>query len=259
MADAWIYDVDQPERLNGWIDFRIFKDVAVVQGAGVGGGSLIYANVFVQPNRGLMDEGWPDEIRSENLQRYYDQTGDMLQVKELPDGQLTERHKLMCEAAAACGHSDRVRKLPLAVSFDENWSYSLKDATHKRHSRTFLNAFGREQGTCVHCGNCDLGCPVGARNTLDLNYLALAEANGTEIRHLHLVTGIEPDGTGYRVRFDRLDTGVRQPADVRGERVILAAGSSTRPNCCCGAAMSPVRCLRSARCWAAAGAPTATS
>ncbi|HSK39204.1 MAG TPA: GMC oxidoreductase, partial [Arenibaculum sp.] len=87
------------------------------------------------------------------------------------------------------------------------------------------NPFGREQGTCVHCGSCDLGCPVGARNTLDLNYLAVAETHGAEIRPLHMVTSVEPEGSGYRVRFDRLAQGERRAGSVLAERVVLAAGS----------------------------------
>ncbi len=77
----------------------------------------------------------------------------------------------------------------------------------------------------MHCGNCDIGCPVDAKNTLDRTYLALAERKGAEIRPLHLVTGIEPNGTGWRVRFDRLDDGRRQPDSATAGIVVVAAGS----------------------------------
>ena len=55
-----------------------------------------------------------------------------------------------------------------------------------RHSKSWVNAQGKQQGTCTHCGNCDLGCRSG-QNTLDLNYLAAAESAGAEIRlhHVH--------------------------------------------------------------------------
>ena len=79
----------------------------------------------------------------------------------------------MKEAAEEIGEGARFRKLDLAVTFDDNWSYDLRRTpTMRKHSKTFTNAFGKQQGTCVHCGNCDLGCEVQARNTLDLNYLA---------------------------------------------------------------------------------------
>ena len=210
-GDAWIFDTDAPERRNGWIDLRVFRDLAVVQGAGVGGGSLIYANVFVPPDQSLLAEGWPAEIRDDDLDPLIAETGRMLQVAELPDGQLSERHRLMRDAAAATGASDRLRKLPLAISFDPGWHKGLPDATHPRHSTRFNNRFGRMQGTCTHCGDCVLGCPVGARNTLDLNYLARAEQRGAEIRPLHLVHNLEPDGSGYRVHYERLRDGVRRP------------------------------------------------
>ena len=224
-GDAWLYQVDRPERHNGWIDFRIFRNVAVVQGAGVGGGSLIYANVFVPAEPIAFDSAWPPEISYLDLLPYYDRAGAMLDVAELPDGQLTRRYKLMREAAAAIGASDRLRRLPLAVSFDPEFSYDRPDPTNSAHSKPFVNKFGRPQGTCVHCGSCDLGCPVGARNTLDLNYLAVAEDSGAEILALHFVTGIAPEGSGYRVHYDRVDGGTRRPGSVAADRVIVAAGS----------------------------------
>ena len=63
------------------------------------------------------------------------------------------------------------------------------------------------QGTCVHSGNCDVGCQVKAKNTLDLNYLAVAEQKGAEIRPLHMARSIKPEGSGYRVTFDIIKDG----------------------------------------------------
>jgi cholesterol oxidase len=80
-----------------------------------------------------------------------------------------------------------------------------------RHSKRFTNAQGVEQGTCVHLGNCDIGCEVDARNTLDRNYLALAERKGADVRPLHLVTNIEPAGGGYKVSYDRIEAGAPNP------------------------------------------------
>ena len=73
-----------------------------------------------------------------------------------------------------------------------------------------MNAQGEKQGTCVHTGFCDIGCPVYAKNTLDLNYIPWAEKNGAEVRQMHLVTNIEPQTSGYRVSFDRIDTDNRR-------------------------------------------------
>jgi cholesterol oxidase len=223
--DAWIYDVKHPQQHNGWIDVRIFRKTAVVQGAGVGGGSLIYANVSAPAEPHAFADGWPDAISYDELRPHYQRVGDMLQVAELPEGQLTERHRLVRAAARAAGHDARLRKLPLAVSFDPDWSYDRADAFAAKHSKKFVNPHGKTQGTCVHCGNCLLGCPVGARNTLDLNYLAVAESKGADVRPLHMVTSIAPDDGRYRVHFNRITPNGLEPGSLVAERVVVAAGS----------------------------------
>lgn len=225
-GDAWLWDDDRPETCNGWIDLRRFGDMTVVQGAAVGGGSLIYANISVEAEPFVFDEGWPAEITYEALAPHYETTGRMLNVQELPDNQLTERFKLMRDGAQALGHGDRFRKLPLAVSFDEDWHYGLEDPHDNRHSKSWTNAQGRAQGTCVHCGNCDIGCQVGAKNTLDLNYLAAARDAGAEVRPNHIVRSLRPvDGGGYLVGFDRIEDERLVPGEVTADRVVLAAGS----------------------------------
>lgn len=225
LDDAWLWDDSAPERCNGWIDLRHFGDMTVVQGAGVGGGSLIYANISVEAEPFAFDEGWPAEITYEALKPHYETVGTMLNVQELPDGQLTERFKLMREAADALGHGDRFRKLPLAVTFNPDWHYGLDDAHANRHSAPWTNAQGRAQGTCVHCGNCDIGCQVGAKNTLDLNYLAAAGDAGAEIRANHIVRSLRPVDGRWLVGLDRIEEGRLIPDEVAADRVVLAAGS----------------------------------
>jgi cholesterol oxidase len=224
--DAWIWDDERPEICNGWIDFRYFGDMTVVQGAAVGGGSLIYANISVEAEPFVFEAGWPAEITYDALKPHYETTGRMLGVQELPDNQLTERFKLMREGAEALGHGARFRKLPLAVTFDENWHYGLDDPHDDRHSTSWTNAQGQPQGTCVHCGNCDIGCQVGAKNTLDLNYLAAARAAGAEIRAKHIVRSLRPlEGGGYRVGVDRIEADRLVHDEVTADKVVLAAGS----------------------------------
>ncbi len=223
--DAWIWDNYRPETKNGWIDLRIFPHMTVAQGAGVGGGSLIYANISVDAKPDTFDRGWPREITFDELKPHYKCVGEMMNVQRLPEGQWTERTKLMKEAAEKLGYGDRFQPLDLAVTFDADWKYDLPDPHNERHSRRFTNPQGREQGTCVHLANCDIGCEVGAKNTLDLNYLAQAENHGADVRPLHLVNTVEPVGDGYRVSFDRLEDGVRHPGSVIGRLVIVAAGS----------------------------------
>jgi cholesterol oxidase len=223
--DAWVWDQDSPAAQNGWLDLRFMDDMWVAQGAGVGGGSLIYANISIDAKRSAFESGWPSEISYNELKPYYEMVADMLGSRPLPDGQLTRRFELMHDAANAIGEGARFRKLDLAVTFDDNWNYDLPDAVDPKHSKPFINRFGKPQGTCFHCGNCDIGCEVQARNTLDLNYLAAAEQSGAAIQTLSLVTHISPAGDGWRVHYDRLRDGQREPAEIVAKSVVLGAGS----------------------------------
>jgi cholesterol oxidase len=227
--DAWWWSHECPEKGNGWIDIRFYEDMAVAQGCGVGGGSLIYANIFVEAKPFVFESGWPREITYEALKPYYEKTGKMLNVQEVPDNQWPPKMKLMKEAADKCGYGDRFEKMSLAVTFDPEFSYDREDPFDDRHSKPHTNAFGLEQGTCVHCGNCDIGCQVKARNTLDLNYIPLAERHGAVVKPLHLVQRITPlhSGQGYRVDFDRIDNAAQKriPGHLNARRVIVAAGT----------------------------------
>ena len=118
-------------------------------------------------------------------------------------------------------------KMPLAVTFDPEWSYDLPDATGPQNTKRWQNSHGQPQGTCVHCGHCVIGCPVGAKNTLDLNYLAEAERNGAQIRPLSMVSYIDrgPDDAGWLVHYEDISGGKRRPSRILGNIVVLAAGS----------------------------------
>lgn len=225
--DPWIWSHEDPVKQNGWLEFRVFRGMTVAMGAGVGGGSLVYANISCEAPQNAFDDGWPAEITYSTLKPYYARVADFMDVQAVPDNQWTQRMMLMRDAAQATGFGDRFRKLELAVTFDPNWTYADSFAKGVAASVPFVNKHGAQQGTCVHLGNCDIGCDVAARNTLDLNYLYVAENQcHADIRELHLVDMIEylPDGT-YRVNFDNISTGVRVPGSEIAPRVIIAAGS----------------------------------
>jgi cholesterol oxidase len=219
----WIWDNADPAALNGWLDLRVFEHMAVAQGAAVGGGSLIYANISAIPPESVFAQGWPAEISFSGMAPYYETVGKVMNVQTVPDTQWPLRTKLMKEAAESIGAGERFRKLDLAVSFDPGWTYEADEPGDVTKSKTFTNAQGISQGTCTHCGNCDIGCPVEARNTLNLNYLAMAEAKGAQLRPLHLVTGITETPGGWQVMFDRLDNGAQ--ASVTARIVVVAGGS----------------------------------
>lgn len=225
LTDPWVFDARHPEKRNGWLDLRFFKRMVVAQSAGVGGGSLAYSSVHLEAHPDLFADGWPAEITYSELKPHYDTVAKMLNLQTLPDGQLTERLKLARDAATALGHPDRFAKAPLAVSFSPEWSYDLNDPFDHRHSRPFTNAQGQTQGTCIHLGNCDIGCDVRAKNGLDVTYLAAAEQRGCDVRPLHVVRGLEPVDDGYRVSFDRIESKGRVAGDALAASVFVAAGS----------------------------------
>jgi cholesterol oxidase len=224
-GDPWVWDQAHPEKKNGWLDFRAQRGVSVAQGAGVGGGSLIYANVVIEPPEALFASGWPERVTFAELKPYYRRVDAMLKPRIVPEQQLNARFRLLREAGAAIGHAHRFRPMPLAVTFDDEWREGAAPPPGSSGSRTWINEHGREQGTCVHCGNCYLGCQVNARNTLDLTYIARAESHGAEVRPLHVVRRIAPSGTGYRVDYHRIEHGQLVPGSATADRVIVSAGS----------------------------------
>lgn len=225
LGDAWLFEHTQPQKHNGWLDLRFFKGMAVAQGAGVGGGSLCYSSVVFEANPTQFDFGWPPEITYKELVPYYDRVRQIMGVRPIPAGQHTQRYKLMQQAAQKLGYSDRFQSLPLAISFDPMWNYGLPDPLNEKHSKQFINPQGKQQGTCIHLGNCDIGCDVYAKNTLDLNYIPAAERHNAQVRSLYLVRYIQPHEGGYRVIFDRIQDGKLIRGEEQSKIVVIAAGS----------------------------------
>src|SRR4051812_39658993 len=154
LEDPWVWSNEHPERENGWLDLRVFSHVAVAAGAGVGGGSLVYANVSCEAPPRTFDAGWPKEVTYAELKPHYDAVAEYMNVQCVPDNQWTSRMRLIKEAADASGYSGRFKKLELAVSFDPAWTYDQSDPCNALRSKPFVNAHGAPQGTCVHLGNC---------------------------------------------------------------------------------------------------------
>jgi cholesterol oxidase len=194
-------------RRGGTYDVRHLDDMLVVQGVGYGGGSLIYANVQIRPPADVFDRGWPPEYSRAALDPYYDLVGYMLDitpVREAPaTGALPPKTGLMEAATARLGREGQTFRPNLAVRFDG----AGEDPAP--------NKFGALQSGCVHCGECDIGCNFGAKNTLDFNYLALAERSGAEVTTEAEVTRVGTVGEGFRVQY-------RDLAHDGGERTVAA-------------------------------------
>ena len=227
ILDPWIWDQRHPENCSGWVDLRMFKGMSVVAGAGVGGGSLIYANVSIVPPADVFKAPWPKEIIFSELQPYFNQVAEFLDVDYLPDNQINPRVTLLHQGAAKIGAEDRYGLLPVAINFRKDLKLNPANPPTEKDSIQALNKHGAMQGTCFHVGQCDFGCPVKAKNTLDVNYLFVAQQNGAKVRPLHLVKNIEQEGTGYKISYDRIDEQNQTliPGSEHADHVIVAAGS----------------------------------
>ncbi|HEX2241488.1 MAG TPA: GMC family oxidoreductase [Actinomycetota bacterium] len=199
---------------GGLFDLRLFRDVTVVSAAGVGGGSLVYANIQLRAHPETFDDGWPAAIDRRSLDPFYDRVEEALDPRPVPaDPPL---NKIRAFAAAGKRAGREAARLPLAVHFGEDR----------------INPFGgAPQQGCTNLARCDLGCPRHAKNTIDLTYLARAEQHGTEVFPLHEVLRIEPpaDRAGrWRVGFRDLQYRVK--GTVEAPVVVLSAGclGSTR-------------------------------
>ena len=224
-TDEWVFDPRAPVQRHGWFDLRLFPNMSVIQGAGVGGGSLVYANISVEAKRDTFAAGWPPGITYDVLAPHYAEVGRMMEVQRVPAGQWPERTKLLYDAANAAGWQNRFRSLELAVRFDPNWNYGLPDAHNPAKSVNGTNIHGVPQGTCVHLGECDLGCPVNARNTLDLNYLAVAKQKGARILPLHIAKSVASTAQGYEITAEEITGGKLEPRKFTSKLVVVACGS----------------------------------
>ncbi|WP_245634548.1 FAD-dependent oxidoreductase [Janibacter limosus] len=208
---------------------HLLKDVMVLAGAGVGGGSLNYANtLYVPPEVFFKDRQWGHitDWQAELLP-HYDMASTMLGVVTNPCESVVE--DAMRDAAAEMGVPETFRKTPVGVLFGE-------DDSPQEQGRTiddpYFGGAGPTRTTCTECGNCMVGCRVGAKNTLVKNYLALAEGLGTQIVPMRTVTrvGVVPGTEGpdevYRVRHEATDAlGDKSARVTTARKVVVAAGT----------------------------------
>jgi cholesterol oxidase len=217
----YIYSSRMPHLLNGWVDLRVLDQMVVATGAGVGGGSLIYANVCVDAPDRVFWSGWPSEITADEMLGYYRKVAKVLKPQEIPAGQVNPRMAMLKRAAGKLDVGRQYRHLPLAVTFDEN--------APDTHGAPWLPGRPYTEKTCIHCGNCVIGCENDAKNTLDKNYLKDVideKYDNAEIRPLSMVTHIEEGpGGSWRVHYLDVSKSGRRKRQIVGKIVILAAGS----------------------------------
>ena len=193
--------------------------VMILAGAGVGGGSLNYANTLYEPPSSFFaDRNWPAGIDwHAALAPHYATAKRMLGVVErYPHTGPVER--IMAGAAEDLGVSDTFRHAPVGV---------FLGTPGVRVPDPFFDGEGPDRTGCTLCGNCMTGCRVGAKNTLMKNYLALAERRGARIDAMRTVVEVRQDARGgYLVTTERSGAWLRRDRrTVRAEQVVLAAGT----------------------------------
>lgn len=193
--------------------------VLILAGAGVGGGSLNYANTLYEPGDAFFaDRQWPkDTAWQSELTAHYATAKRMLGVVDRwPHTGPVER--IMAGAASDLGVADTFRHAPVGV-FLGMPGVTVPDP--------YFDGEGPARTGCTQCGNCMVGCRVGAKNTLMKNYLALAERRGVTIESLRTVTEVREDPRGgFLVTTQHSGAWVRRRRrTIRAEQVVLAAGT----------------------------------
>ena len=195
------------------------KDVVVLAGAGVGGGSLNYANTLYEPPDAFYeDPQWRDitDWRSE-LAPHYATASRMLGVVTNPT--MTPSDVAMKAVADEMGVGHTFRLTPVGVFFGAPAGETVPDP--------YFGGAGPPRTGCLECGACMTGCRYGAKNTLTKNYLWLAEAAGATVHPLTTVTALRPLDDGWAV--DTVRTGAwragRTRRTVTASQVVLAAGA----------------------------------
>ena len=208
---------------TGMFDVRVNSEVNVVLGCGLGGGSLINANVGMRPDDEVLnDPCWPLALREDRatLDKAYDAVTDMLKVAPYPDTwPMPAKSFSMKKAAEGIGQPDSWRYTPVYVNFDIDGP----------------NHVGVEQKPCVGCGDCCSGCNYSAKNTLIMNYLPDAKNHGAEIftqvnvRYVTPSDGAAPSNGGWKVWYNVFETGEESydapTAFISAALVVLAAGT----------------------------------
>lgn len=202
---------------------RLLRDVVVLAGAGVGGGSLVYANTLYEPASDAFynDQQWRDitDWKSE-LAPYYDQAKRMLGVVENPT--FTASDEVMKAVADDMGVGHTFHPTPIGVCFGVDGAKQPGQPVPD----PYFGGAGPERKGCLECGECMTGCRHNAKNTLLKNYLYLAEKAGAEVRERTTVAAIVPraDG-GYDVRTHRSGRSARRQKVITAGQVVMAAGT----------------------------------
>lgn len=210
----------------GILQISAFRNVFVLHGAGVGGGSLGYANVLMQPDAEAFESpAWRHLVEwGTVLEPHYRTARRMLGVATNP--RLGPADEVLRTIAGELGQADSFTPTPVGTFFGQPGEEGLEVPD------PYFGGEGPARRGCQHCGACMVGCRHNAKNTLPKNYLYFAEKQGAEVRSECTVRDIRPlggpqvDGARYEV-LSRRTTGWRHPdhAPIRARNVIVSAGT----------------------------------
>ena len=205
--------------LTGTQRISLLGRCALFSAAGVGGGSLIYGNTLYEPlPEFFTDKAWAHitDWKAE-LAPYYDQAKRMLGVNTNP--RTTPADEVLLEVARELGVEDTYHPTEVGVFFNEGQEGVEVDDP-------YFGGAGPRRAGCTHCARCFTGCPHNAKNTMNHNYLYLAEQLGAEVHALTTVTAVRPlPSGGYEVRTRR-STGLRaHRRTFTAEQVVFAAAA----------------------------------
>jgi cholesterol oxidase len=210
-------------RCFGILGINLLDDILILNGSGVGGGSLVYAATLIKPKPEFFErDGWQGEIDwGQELQPHFETARQMLGVN--PNPKLWPADDLFLEIATELGQEDTFEPTPVGIFFGQEEGRTIADP--------YFDGYGPARTGCIHCGGCMVGCRYNAKNTLDKNYLYFAEKEGAEVRPEANVLEIRPiygenaDGARYDIVYEKTTAWFVKPQRrVRARNVILAAG-----------------------------------
>ncbi|MFE5893623.1 GMC family oxidoreductase N-terminal domain-containing protein [Streptomyces sp. NPDC056462] len=208
---------------------HLLGNVMVLAGAGVGGGSLNYANTLYVPPKAFFDDPqWRDITDwQEELKPYYDQAQRMLGVRINPTMTPSDVH--LKAAAERMGVGDSFHMAPVGVFFGDGKDAEGESRAEpgKEVSDPYFGGAGPARKACTECGECMTGCRHGAKNTLNENYLYLAEKAGAVVHPLTTVVSVTDDSQGgFAVATLPTDRGKKGEGRLfKARKVVLAAGT----------------------------------
>jgi cholesterol oxidase len=239
---------DPSEGLYGMYNVWSFKGSGAVVSSGLGGGSLIYANIIIRKDEKWFVhedptkegyEHWP--VTRADLEPHYDRVADMMNIQEYPLHYPGYSHipktRAMQEGAKAVQAKypdEDIKWMPLnlAVSFRQKHAGAPHNQPDDGDNPPVIgepvverwgeNYHKKTRYTCVNCGECDFGCNTGSKNTLDYTYLTAAKHQGADIRTLCEVKSFTArDGGGYKINYVRHEPGNYREVRDRDDKYIV--------------------------------------